>query len=51
MAIPLIQFPLSLRPVVRSRERGAAEGASMPYHPAYGSLTERDVIDDRALEH
>ena len=34
MAIPLIQFPLSLRPVVRSRERGVAEGASMPYHPA-----------------
>jgi hypothetical protein len=47
MAVPFIQFPLSLRPVVRSRERGVAEGASMPYHPAIWIVdsTGRRVMD------
>jgi hypothetical protein len=34
MCTPVVHFPLSLRPVVRSRERGAADGASLQYHAA-----------------
>lgn len=29
-----IQFPLALKPVARSRERGLADDAGLPYHPA-----------------
>jgi hypothetical protein len=47
MTTPFIHFPLSLRPVVRSRERGSAEGASLPYHPAIWIIdsTGRSVMD------
>jgi hypothetical protein len=47
MVNPSIQFPLSLRPVVRSRERGVAAGASTPYHPAIWIIdsTGRRVMD------
>jgi hypothetical protein len=34
MTSPSIAFPLSLHPVIRSREAGDPNGAQLPYHPA-----------------